>query len=672
MSTSFIREAGFALRCALAAVLALHVVAPSETDRPPSDREATSPTAYARLINGRGVTTPVAVTMPHLKYYGGRVISNLKVQPVLWSQSTYWTTGTPSVQAQLDAFYSAYAPSTAYSWMSEYGTNIPGGTNQALNPGTAAPSVIITPASSNLTIAPTTIVSELQRQLSLGTLATPDGDTLYVVHMPPGSTVTDGVSTSCQQYCGYHYSTTTTGGVKVPFAVIPDFSPGSACVLVCGESTAAFDNMTATVSHEIAEAVTDPDVGTSREGSCGPTWCDPAQADSASDHAEIGDCCESGLRTQGTFKDGNGVTHTVQRLWSNSFGACMTTAAEAFSVTVTPVSGESGYLAAPGTVDFTVTTTAPSTATTNQALLNVYSLPPGMTPAFDTSRIPPGGSTTLHVSLDNTAPLDWTIGVGADNGDTLAIGTAPIGFDDFTGTASGPVSLRAGGTGTVTVSTTLTKGNPPLQISAQALNLPGGITASFAPASFNAGSSTTVTFSAAAGTQSGTPNLVVQLTGGRRTVSVAVNSTISGDDFTATASGTDVTVDRGRTATLGIATTTSNGNPQPLTFSVDGLPNGVTDAFSPTTVNSGASTTLTFTAANDADLGPATLTVHVVGAVGTTIDLPVNLTVNPAPGCGCNGSGSSFEWVALAVGLSFVARRGRSRFGGQPRPLLLD
>ncbi|NRQ32467.1 S8 family peptidase [Nonomuraea sp. NN258] len=80
------------------------------------------------------------------------------------------------------------------------------------------------------------------------------------------------------------------------------------------------------------------------------------------------------------------------------------------------------------------------------------------------------------------------------------------------------------------------------------------------------------------------------------------------------------------------STTTTVGGPEPVTLSVAGLPAGATASFSPATVTSGASSTMTITTA--ATTAPGTYPVTVVGA-GTfhAQNASYTLTVNAAPGC---------------------------------------
>jgi hypothetical protein len=605
--------------------------------------------------------------LPHLKYTpGGHVVTNVKVQAVLWNAKMPFGVTAPDggyAYPSLDDFYNSFLTGPAFTWLSEYSTTFDGGTQESIGPGTYLGSVAISPAVTTTTINDSQLVTELQRQIGLGTLASPssDGDTMYVLHLSPGIIESDGPGqTTCNQYCGYH-NASSQAGVRFLYAVIGDFGNGSGCAMpfACGVDPTPFNNMTSTISHEVAETVTDPDVGQQSREACGSTWCDPQPPDSASDHAEIGDICAAlAIGSEGTFTDTKCMTHVVQRLWSNANNACITTLADAMTVQITP---QSTFLGQVGSATYAVTTNLPTGSP--RASLALSTLPSGLSGSFDSQLLAPGNTAMLTITGASTAPLDWTFAVAAiggvtTNGNTLALGVAEFGFDNFTATANGgPITLNAGGTAMVTIATMLTQGTGPLPLSARLIEPPPGVTAQISPTTFNAGDTVTVTFSAAVGTPSGSPTLEVQFTGGPRSVTVGINSTISGDDFTATLTSSSVTLDRGKTATVGVTTVTSNGPAQPLTLTVSGLPTGVTGAFDSTSINSGATAHLTLTASSDAPLGPASFTVLVSGAE-STVSLPGSLTIDAASGgCGCGAGTAGAAPGAAILGWLWSRRR---------------
>ncbi len=90
---------------------------------------------------------------------------------------------------------------------------------------------------------------------------------MYFVFLPPGVKVALGGSQSCQAFCGYNDAI----GTQIFYAVMP-FPDCSGC----RGNLAPFDALTATSSHELCEAITDPIPGKG--------WYDDA-------NGEIGDIC---------------------------------------------------------------------------------------------------------------------------------------------------------------------------------------------------------------------------------------------------------------------------------------------------------------------------------------------------------------------------------------------
>jgi hypothetical protein len=82
----------------------------------------------------------------NLKYYGGHVLSNVKIVPV------YWGTGTVQVPSEMRGFYTAVVNHPHMDWLSEYDTNVKAvdgstGTNQHIGRGTVdAKDYTITPS----------------------------------------------------------------------------------------------------------------------------------------------------------------------------------------------------------------------------------------------------------------------------------------------------------------------------------------------------------------------------------------------------------------------------------------------------------------------------------------------------------------------------------------------
>lgn len=250
---------------------------------------------------------------PHLNYYGGRVISNVKIVMVRYGTGTYLGniagTATPTMQQ----FYQQIVNHPHLDWLCEYQTYIRDingnpGTNQGIGRGLFLVNTQITPATARngSTITEQNVRDELTAQFDANTLPRPDNNTMYMIHFPQGKVLTSGALISCTNFCAYHnfYS---YNGQSVYYGVHPDLATGG-CQNGCGGDT-TFQNQTSTASHELVEAITDPEP---RSG-----WDDP---DPVND--EIGDICNA---QHATITGGDGNAYVVQKEWSNAANACIAT-----------------------------------------------------------------------------------------------------------------------------------------------------------------------------------------------------------------------------------------------------------------------------------------------------------------------------------------------------------
>jgi hypothetical protein len=263
----------------------------------------------------------------HLSYYGGAVVSSAKVEVVFWGPNVDAT-----VRSAIGGFYAAATNSPYLDWLSEYDTNVTptgggAGTNQTIGRGSYAGAVTITPANAGTSLTDANIQSELNAQIAAGHLPAPTADTIYMVHFPSGVRITEGTnangtpSVSCAAggFCAYHGTFARNGSANVRYAVIPDQSPGSGCDVGCGTDQRMFNNVSATASHEMIEAITNPDVGIAQYLAPPLAWYDNA-------NGEIGDICD---QVQTTFTATSGTVYTVQAGWSNAQGNCVSAPAGA-------------------------------------------------------------------------------------------------------------------------------------------------------------------------------------------------------------------------------------------------------------------------------------------------------------------------------------------------------
>ena len=327
----------------------------------------------------------------HLTYYGGPVISNVKLVQVNYGAGSF----APEISGtQLGAFYTAMTNSTYLDWLSEYNTP-----TQSIGRGTFNGKFAISPSSANngATITDTQIQAELSAQIGAGHLPAPDANTIYMMHFPHGKTISQGTSSSCLGggFCAYH-GTMVRNGSDVFYGVMPDMQAGSGCDTGCGSDPTPFHNQTSVASHEITEAITDAAVGLATTSGPPLAWYDNT-------NGEIGDICNA---TQGTFVGGDGVTYTIQQEWSNAQNACVDHGTGApppptddFSVTASP----SSLSVQTGTAGQVTVSTALVSGSAQSIALTASGLPAGVTAAFSPSSVSAGGTSTLTLTVSSSA-----------------------------------------------------------------------------------------------------------------------------------------------------------------------------------------------------------------------------------------------------------------------------
>jgi hypothetical protein len=199
-------------------------------------------------------------------------------------------------QAQLEAFLAVFVRSSLIGILKQYSVpNFQIG-NGSVNPGVFLP----------IALAPVIEDSDVQTYLSTaiaaGQLPAANANSLYVAFFPQGTTIhASGIGNSCDPngHCGYHDDMNGT-----PYAVIPWLD----CGPCCPPPLQPFQAVTASASHEICEAITDPVASPPANAS----WQDPSGN-------EVADLCNTG-GWQTHDLDGSGFV--VQRVWSNASGKC--------------------------------------------------------------------------------------------------------------------------------------------------------------------------------------------------------------------------------------------------------------------------------------------------------------------------------------------------------------
>jgi hypothetical protein len=340
-----------------------------------------------------------------------------------------------------------------------------------------------------------------------------------MIYFPPGKTISQGGSNSCQAggFCAYHGTTSSLlGGHNVLYGVMPDMQAGSGCSTGCGTST-VFGNYTSVTSHELTEAMTDAFVGIATTFSAPLAWYDMT-------NGEIGDICNG---QQGSYT-ANGTTYTIQLEFSNSASNCVNfpvVSGPNFSLSASP----SSLTVTQGSSGNSTITVTPSGGFTGSVSLSTSALPSGVTASFGTN--PTTGTSVVTFTASSTATTGTTSVTITGTSGTLSHTTSISLTINATATpnfslSASPSSLtvKQGTSGNSTITVTPSGGfTGSVTLSNSAL--PSGVTASFGT---NPTTSTSVlTFTASSTATTGTSTITITGTSGTLTHTTTISLTIS-------------------------------------------------------------------------------------------------------------------------------------------------
>jgi hypothetical protein len=265
---------------------------------------------------------------PDVIYFGGPVISNVQIVVVYWNSSVNAT-----AQTGIPGFFQGITDSTFYDSLSEYSTNVAstgnmGQTGQSIGRGsylgayTIVPSICPATTTTACSLTDPQLQAEIATQIANDTLPAPvfDGNgydnTLYMVYFPPNITLTVPVLgiTSCVDFCSYHSSGGTMSKPLLYSAIMDTFT--GACS-DCDGNLTGFEGLTYDSSHEMAESVSDSDIGFDTSANYGYPG---AWADNTNNCGEIADICDDSIGASVTTPAGS---YQVNELWSNQLGECV-------------------------------------------------------------------------------------------------------------------------------------------------------------------------------------------------------------------------------------------------------------------------------------------------------------------------------------------------------------
>jgi hypothetical protein len=463
----------------------------------------------------------------HLTYHGGPIISNVQVVQVLYGSGSYNSQIAGTTSPTMGNFFSDITTTGLITLFQQYNTNISGGTGQVFGNGSFGGLFQIVPSSGNngSTITDTQIQSELLAQITAGHLPAPVNDalgnpnTLYMIFFPPGKTISQGGSNSCQAggFCAYHGTTSNTFNTKhVLYGVLPDMQAGSGCSTGCGTSS-VFGNYTSVTSHELSEAMTDAQVGIATVIGPPLAWYD-------STNGEIGDICNA---QQGSYV-ANGTTYTLQLEFSNSANNCVLPPAQStpnFTLSASPAS----VSVTQGSSGKSTITETPSGGFTGSVTLSASGLPAGVTASFGTN--PTTSTSVVTFTASSTATTGTsTITITGTSGTlthttSVSLTINGVATPNFSLSASpSSLTVKQGTSGTSTITETPSGGFTG-SVTLSASGLPSGVTASFGTNPTTSTSVVTLTASSTATT--GTATVTITGTSGTLTHTTTVSLTIS-------------------------------------------------------------------------------------------------------------------------------------------------
>jgi hypothetical protein len=252
-----------------------------------------------------GLETLESRVVPTVTYHGGAVLQNVEVQGVYYGSDWSGNAAYSTQRGQLDGFLQFIVKSGYTSQMlnNAYGTGAGSFSSGYTNPATLDKTQYLTDSA---------IRNFLRAGIGNGWLQQPDANRLYVVFVEDNVAVQDDsfwdsargrYDNSVQDFLGYHGAFAGSNGQDIHYAVIA--YPGGSIHLSSGTVANAglswlssFNDMTEVASHELAEAITDPNVNYKTLG-----WYDDQL------NGEVGDLCNA----QMVYAAGYAVQRIVDR-----------------------------------------------------------------------------------------------------------------------------------------------------------------------------------------------------------------------------------------------------------------------------------------------------------------------------------------------------------------------
>jgi hypothetical protein len=199
--------------------------------------------------------------------HGGPVLPKVEVQGLYYGSDWLNNSSTYNQGAKIDGFLKNVVNSSYMDMLGNAGYGVGRGT---FTPGWIRADTI----DKTQYLSDDQLRNALKFNINAGYLQAPDANRLYVIFVEPNVAVGNSTKNSVNDFRGYHgafvastYSSSSGWSTNlIHYAVIA--SPGGSIPLKTGTTTnysvsglSSFDDMTLVTSHEMAEAVTDPNIG---------------------------------------------------------------------------------------------------------------------------------------------------------------------------------------------------------------------------------------------------------------------------------------------------------------------------------------------------------------------------------------------------------------------------
>ena len=238
--------------------------------------------AAGDLYDGRPKLVPAQAK---LTYRNGPLLQAPSVFAIYWGPSWNSSASAQTLRGRVDQFFKDILVSTLIDQLAEYNV-----TGQSIGHGEYLGSSVRTDSAPVGSVTDTAIRAQLLKWIKAKAVPKSTQNSLYFIYLEPGVVSIMGGSKSCQNFCGYHDAVGNVYYAVMPYPLCAG----------CLGGLAAFDALTATSSHELCEAITDPMPGRG--------WYDDV-------NGEIGDICAWNFRKLGPY--------TVQQEWSNAQHRCV-------------------------------------------------------------------------------------------------------------------------------------------------------------------------------------------------------------------------------------------------------------------------------------------------------------------------------------------------------------